>query len=181
MEERLERIFDRLMTWPTAVSVADASEDDCPLIYVNESFCSLTGYSADETIGRNCRFLQGAATDTNAVRQIRDSISNETQVMICLLNYRKDGTPFHNLLVLAPIYRENDQHLIVGCQYEFKRATTDSELGEQLDAVQGAFRQIRRPGDMFWQCFSDSVATRSEATRMLVDTYLNVVPHVTPR
>ena len=176
MDKRLESALERLIDWPTAVSVADTSKDDCPLVYVNTVFTKLTGYSAEDCVGRNCRFLQGSKTDPNAVSQIREAVENRGQITVCLLNYRRDGSPFHNLLVMAPIDQQNNRHLIVGCQYELHRATSDPEISAQLDSVHGAFRQIQRPGDQQWHLFSESVETRSVATRMLVDSYMFRAP-----
>jgi PAS domain S-box-containing protein len=85
------------------ITIADARAPDRPLIYVNEGFTRLTGYSAEETLGSNCRFLQGPKTDPATVRQIREAISEERGCEVELLNYRKDGTPFWNRLSITPI------------------------------------------------------------------------------
>lgn len=172
MIKRLELAFKRLQTWPTAVSVADTAKDDCPLIFVNDAFTDLTGYGATDCIDQNCRFLQGADTDPEAIAKLRDAVRDQRQITICLLNYRKDGTPFHNLLVMAPIDRAAHRHLIMGCQYEIQRAMGDPEIKEQLDGVHGAFKQIDRPDDPYWKLFADSIETRTDATRMLVDGYM---------
>ena len=78
------------------ITIADATAPDRPLIYVNQGFSRLTGYSVQETLGTNCRFLQGPDTDPLSVKQIRDAISAERHCEVELLNYRKDGTPFWN-------------------------------------------------------------------------------------
>lgn len=169
---RLEPAFKRLQTWPTAVSVADTTQDDCPLIFVNDAFTDLTGYGASDCIGHNCRFLQGAETDPATVTDLRASVQKLRQITICLVNYRKNGTPFHNLLVMAPVDQTDHRHLIMGCQYELQRAQSDPEIKAQLSSVNGAFKQIDRPGDPYWKLFSDSIDTRTVATRMLVDSYM---------
>lgn len=172
MVRRLDPAFERLRTWPTAVSVADVAKEDCPLIYVNHAFTNLTGYGEDDCIGRNCRFLQGAETDPEAISKLRTAIADRHQITICLLNYRKDGSPFHNLLVMASVDHTDHRHLIMGCQYEIQRATGDPEIKRQLSSVNGAFKQIDRPYDPHWNLFTNSVETRSVATRMLVDSYM---------
>ncbi len=85
------------------ITIADAIAPDRPLIYVNEGFSRLTGYSREETLGTNCRFLQGPDTDPESVKQIRDAISAERHCEVELLNYRKDGTPFWNHFSITPI------------------------------------------------------------------------------
>jgi len=62
---------------------------DNPLIYVNAGFERLTGYSADEVMGRNCRFLQGAETDTVALGHLRAALREQREIKVQLLNYRK--------------------------------------------------------------------------------------------
>ena len=85
-------------------TVSDPRRPDNPLIYVNEAFCTVTGYDASAVLGLNCRFLQGEGTDPVAVDQLRDAIRNERPAVVTLLNYRADGTPFWNQVSLAPVH-----------------------------------------------------------------------------
>jgi len=87
-----------------AICLCDPHRPDIPIIFVNRAFRTLTGYIEDHIIGQNCRFLQGPGTDREAVARIRQAIRNEDVVVVELLNYRKDGTPFWNALHLGPIY-----------------------------------------------------------------------------
>ncbi len=89
-----------------ALVVSDPFRDDCPIIYANEAFVRLTGYTRDEAIGRNCRFLQGPDTAASAVAKIRDALANEDVVVVDILNYKKDGTRFWNALHVGPIFDE---------------------------------------------------------------------------
>ena len=66
-------------------------------------FLRMTGYSRDETVGRNCRFLQGPRTDVKHVGVIRDAVEAEHECCVTLLNYRRDGTPFWNRFFVAPL------------------------------------------------------------------------------
>ena len=77
---------------------------DNPIVFVNDSFCRLTGYDRGEIVGRNCRFLQGPDTDPADVMQLRDAIAAPRSIEIDLRNYRKDGTPFWNRLLMAPVH-----------------------------------------------------------------------------
>ena len=85
------------------ITIADARMADRPLIYVNEGFERLTGYSVAETLGRNCRFLQGPGTDPVAVAEIRAAVDEKRACVVEILNYRRDGTPFWNRLSITPV------------------------------------------------------------------------------
>jgi adenylate cyclase len=91
------------------IVIADARLPDMPLIYVNPAFERITGYSASEVLGYNCRFLQGKRTDRSQVDRLRKAIDAGKHCTVTLLNYRQDGTPFWNELTISPIYDENDR------------------------------------------------------------------------
>jgi phosphoserine phosphatase RsbU/P len=85
------------------IAIADARLPDNPLIYANAGFERLTGYSADEVMGRNCRFLQGAETDAATLGNLRAALREQREITVQLLNYRKDGTTFWNRLSITPV------------------------------------------------------------------------------
>ena len=87
-----------------AICLTDPHLPDNPVIFANRAFRSLTGYSEDEILGRNCRFLQGEKTDQEPVKQLRKAIETEDVLIVELLNYRKDGSTFWNALHIGPIY-----------------------------------------------------------------------------
>ncbi|MGB6167490.1 MAG: adenylate/guanylate cyclase domain-containing protein [Geitlerinemataceae cyanobacterium] len=91
------------------IVIADARLPDMPLIYVNPAFERITGYSASEVLGSNCRFLQGKKTDRSQVDLLRVAIDAGKHCTVILLNHRQDGTPFWNELSISPIYDENDR------------------------------------------------------------------------
>ncbi len=93
------------------IVVTDARHPDLPIVLANESFLNLTGYSADEVIGRNCRFLQGEATSRTAVAEIRAAIAQHRDATVEILNYRKDGSPFWNQLHISAI--KDDDGMVV--------------------------------------------------------------------
>ncbi|MGM0826236.1 MAG: bifunctional diguanylate cyclase/phosphodiesterase [Pseudomonadota bacterium] len=106
--EAARRLLERgIQATPNGVLMADASQPDMPLIYANDAFYRLTGYNQEETLGRNCRFLQGPDTDQQAVMAIHQAIAHREPVETPLLNYRKDGTPFWNHLSLSPVFDEH--------------------------------------------------------------------------
>jgi len=103
-EESL-RLFARAVdASSTGVTIADMTLPDQPLVYVNPTFCDISGYDPDEAIGKNCRFLQADDRDQDAVREIREAIQAHREVRVRLRNYRKDGTLFWNDLRLSPIF-----------------------------------------------------------------------------
>ncbi len=85
------------------VILTDPRQDDNPIVYVNDAFCRMTGYSREESVGRNCRFLQGPGTDPVAVEELRQAIEREREISIELLNYRKDGRTFRNAIHVSPV------------------------------------------------------------------------------
>ena len=89
------------------IVIVDMLAPDHPIVDVNPAFERMTGYAPDEAIGRNCRFLQGPETDPRAVDAIRRTLSTGAEGTVTLLNYRRDGTPFANLLHLSPIRDES--------------------------------------------------------------------------
>jgi PAS domain S-box-containing protein len=89
-----------------SVVFTDPNQPDNPVIFVTEEFEKQTGYSATESIGKNCRFLQGPDTDPNAVQAIRSALKAQTRFTIDILNYRKDGTSFVNRLRIRPLFDE---------------------------------------------------------------------------
>jgi PAS domain S-box-containing protein len=90
-----------------AMVVTDPKQPDNPIVMANPAFLAMTGYSAAEVLGRNCRFLQGPDTDPAAVRQIREALSECREIEIELTNYMSDGTPFSNKLLIAPIFDDD--------------------------------------------------------------------------
>jgi len=83
--------------------VTDPSLPDNPIVYATQGFLDLTGYTLDQVLGRNCRFLQGPETDPKAVEKIRRSIEDGSDMSVCLLNYRVDGTTFWNQFFIAAL------------------------------------------------------------------------------
>jgi len=86
------------------IVMTDPHQPDLPIIYVNPAFTRITGYSADEAIGKNPRFLQGDDVDKAAMQQAREAIAQEKSVRVLQLNRRKDGSAFWNDLFLNPIF-----------------------------------------------------------------------------
>lgn len=102
-EAQLELKDRALAASAEGITIADARLPDNPLIYVNAGFERITGYTAGEVLGRNCRFLQGPGTDIDTLNELRTAIREQRAVTVQLLNYRKDGRPFWNRLSITPV------------------------------------------------------------------------------
>jgi len=89
---------------PTAAVLSNPRLPDNPIVECNEAFVALTGYSSDEIIGHNCRFLAGEGTEPWLTEMLRSGIRRRQPVMVEILNYKKDGTPFRNAVMVAPIF-----------------------------------------------------------------------------
>ena len=85
------------------VVISDAQAPDMPIVYVNPMFEQMSGYSAAEVLGRNCRFLQGIDTRQSGLQAIREAIHSRSNGYAKLRNYRKDGSIFVNELFISPV------------------------------------------------------------------------------
>nr|AML77897.1 putative LOV domain-containing protein [Christella acuminata] len=98
--------------------LTDPRIEDNPIVYASDGFLEMTGYTAEEILGRNCRFLQGPATNRHTIIEIRDAIREERACQVSILNYTKQGKPFWNLFHMAPVYSKEDGRVVhfVGVQ-----------------------------------------------------------------
>ncbi len=130
------------------IVIAEKEGEDNILIYVNPAFERMTGYSSDEILYQDCRFLQAGDRDQPALALIRDALNRRRSCREVLRNYRKDGTPFWNELSLSTVLNANDQQTyIVGVQKDVsaqvraeqrvqKLENQVAELQAQLSALQ---------------------------------------------
>jgi PAS domain S-box-containing protein len=102
------------------------------LIYINAGFTRITGYTSAESLGRNCRFLQGPGTDHLAVQQLRDALQSGTAVQVELLNYTKEGKPFWNKLTLTPVMENSRITHFIGIQEDITAAKERQALLQQI-------------------------------------------------
>ncbi|KAJ6009765.1 hypothetical protein N7499_004835 [Penicillium canescens] len=121
-----------------AFVMCDILREDQPIIYVSEAFERLTGYNKEEIVGRNCRFLQGpdgkvspgakrTFVDGQTVYRLRSTIDDRSEIQASIINYRKGGQPFMNLITMIPIQWDSEEYrYYVGFQVD---------LVEKPDAV----------------------------------------------
>ena len=104
------------------VTLSDPDLPDSPLVYVNRVFEEMSGYSQDEMIGRNCRFLQGDDHNQPALDTLREAIKQQQACTVTLRNYRKNGELFLNKLSIRPLVdSENRVIYYLGIQYDLSR------------------------------------------------------------
>jgi len=124
----------------TGVVIADINQPNQPLIYCNPAFEKISGYSQEEIIGHNCKFLQGADTDPQAVNIIRQAVRSQTGCCVVLKNYRKDGTSFWNELTISPVFdRHNQLTHFIGVQSDI---TEKIEVMKALEASEAKYRRL---------------------------------------
>jgi PAS domain S-box-containing protein len=148
-------------------TITDPRQPDDPLVWVNPSFTRITGYESDEVVGRNCRFLQGPATDPAAVDEIRTALTERRTVTTTLLNYRKDGTAFWNQLSISPVF-DGDGTLVsfVGVQTDVtERVRVEHEREAAFAAEQAARQEAELARSIAEQAQSDAERAQSDAER----------------
>lgn len=125
------------------IVIVDVETPGMPLLYVNGAFETITGYPAEEAIGRNCNFLQGVDTDQPELEKIRAAIREQRPASVLLRNYRKDGSMFLNELYIAPVSQMSDSASVrhfVGVLYDvtqIKRYQADLEHQANYDTLTG--------------------------------------------
>ena len=116
-------------------------EQDNILIYVNPAFERLTGYSSEEILYQDCRFLQSGDRDQANLTRIRDTLRNGGACREILRNYRKDGTPFWNELSLSTVKNDKDgQTYFVGVQKDVTVQVKAQQRVAQLEAQVAALQ-----------------------------------------
>lgn len=108
---------------PLAAVVSDPRLPDNPIIECNAPFLELTGYTRNEVIGRNCRFLAGPETEPWLSEKMRESIRDQKPVLVEILNYRKNGNTFRNAVMIVPLFDEDGAlRYFLGSQVEVAKA-----------------------------------------------------------
>jgi PAS domain S-box-containing protein len=124
--------------------VTDPRHPDNPIVFANKAFIAMSGYTAVEIIGRNCRFLQGPDTDVHTIASIRNAIVSRTEITTEILNYRKDGSSFWNALYISPVYNKKKElvyyfasQLDVSRRRDAEDALTQAQKMEALGQLTG--------------------------------------------
>jgi PAS domain S-box-containing protein len=101
------------------VTLSDPDLEDSPIVYANKAFEKMCGYSQEDIVGRNCRFLQGTDRDQPELDRLREAIRKGEPVEVTLRNYRRNGEMFYNRLVVKPLFDEKGRVVyFLGVQYD---------------------------------------------------------------
>ncbi|WP_300031952.1 PAS domain-containing protein [uncultured Roseobacter sp.] len=132
--------FDGFSRAQVSIVITNPHLKDNPIVYVNQAFTRVSGYARSAIIGRNCRFLQGEDTDKTSVDLLRAGIEAEETVAVDIVNYRANGAPFINRLVVSPISdTEGNTQYFMGIQKELRKGERSPDadaINEQLMEVQ---------------------------------------------
>ena len=130
-----------------AFVVCDVTMNDCPIIYVSDNFQNLTGYSRHDIVGQNCRFLQAPDgkvesgsrrefADDGAVYNLKKMVHEGREVQQSLINYRKGGKPFLNLLTMIPIPWDTDEiRYFIGFQIDLVECPDAVASGQEFGGI----------------------------------------------
>lgn len=132
--------FDGFSKTQVSMAVSDPHLEDNPIVYVNHAFTRLTGYARSAVIGQNCRFLQGENTSIAAVDRLREGLQAQEPVSVDILNYRANGEPFMNRLLIAPLCdKDGNLRYHLGIQKELnadRRGDDVEQINLQLTEIQ---------------------------------------------
>ena len=131
--------FAAVKTTRMPMIVTDPRQPDNPIIFANPAFLEMTGYTAEDLLGSNCRFLQGADTNPDTVTEVRRAIAERRNVAVEILNYRKDGSAFWNALFVSPVYGKSGELLyFFGSQLDVSRRRDAEDAlrqGQRMEAL----------------------------------------------
>lgn len=137
-----------IATSPIAAVISDPRLPDNPIVECNDAFVALTGYTAPEIIGRNCRFLAGPDTEEQLTDQLRAAIRERRPALVEILNYKKNGSAFRNAVLVAPIFgRDGSLEYFLGSQMEVSDgsvilADRQAEAGRRIARLSPRQREV---------------------------------------
>ena len=121
---------------PIASVISNPRLKDNPIVACNEAFITLTGYAENEIVGRNCRFLAGPATEPWLTETIRSGVRRHSPVLVEILNYKRDGTPFRNAVLVAPTFDNNGElEFFLGSQVELEPDAPTTNANRRMAAA----------------------------------------------
>lgn len=131
-----ESLLASISVSPIAAVISDPRLPLNPIVAVNEAFCTLTGYPVEEILGRNCKFLAGPATEPWLTERIAAGIRERRPVLVEILNYKYDRTPFRNAVLVAPVFdAEGELEYFLGSQVELQDTAIGPTSSRHAHAV----------------------------------------------
>jgi PAS domain S-box-containing protein len=122
---------------PIASVISDPRLPDNPIVVCNAAFCELTGYGREAILGRNCRFLSGPGTEPWLSDAIRDGVRRHKPVLVEILNYKADGTPFRNAVLVAPMFDDaGELEYFLGSQVELADEAPGPSTARRIRAAE---------------------------------------------
>ena len=132
MTEDHRQLIETVGASPLAMVVSNPHLPDNPIEVANAAFCNLTGYSEAEIVGRNCRFLAGESTEPWVTGEIREALRDRRPLLVDILNYKKDGTPFRNGVMITPLFDpEGGLAWFLGSQVDLGEPSADRLSGRR--------------------------------------------------
>lgn len=128
------------------IVVSDPNQEDNPLIFVNKTFQEMSGYSFEECVGQNCRFLQGPETSEATIKLIRQALKERAEINVVIKNYRKNGQSFWTDLNITPIFdKEKKVKYFLGVQKDVtKQIMKDLANKEQIRDLEIKLSKLER-------------------------------------
>lgn len=141
-QDQLVLMFRAIESVQNGVVITDPNKSDNPIIYTNRAFSDITGYTAEEILGRNCRFLQKDDREQEAINEIKRALREVTAVTVILRNYKKDGERFYNELTISPVHSKQGKLLaFVGIQNDItKRIEAEQRISDFYSIVSHELR-----------------------------------------
>ena len=137
LEDRGDVFFAAIEMTRMPMILTDPRKPDNPIVFANNAFFDLTGYTEEEIVGRNCRFLQGAKTDPDHVSELREAVEAKRAVSVEILNYKRDGTPFWNAVYIAPVFGPGDELLyFFASQLDITRRRSSEQAFRQAQKME---------------------------------------------
>ena len=132
MTEDHRQLMETVGASPLAMVVSNPRLPDNPIEVANAAFCNLTGYAESDIVGRNCRFLAGESTEPWVTGEIRAALRDRRPLLVDILNYKKDGTPFRNGVMITPLFdAEGGLAWFLGSQVDLGEPSADRLSGRR--------------------------------------------------
>lgn len=157
------RLLDRaIASVNDGILITDARMDDNPIIYANPGFEQMTGYTLEEIMGQNPRFLHDPRSNADEVWKIRTAVRQRSQVKVVLGNRRRDGSLFYNQVTINPVPDEHGyiSHFI-GVQHDI------SELMEKKEALKAAHQALENINAELEQRIDERTRSLKQANEQL--------------